>query len=168
MLLLLDARGKKNWVSNIRCKLYMFGFGYVWLNDDVEETAVFLRTFKERPIECRWEDWEFHVHNSERFRVYITFSSLPDVKTDLLLNIDKHLKYIMAKFRHGISEISEHCYRYIQHRESDLICKLCKKEKENKVHFVLHCCVLQDLRVQYILSSKFLRFPSMYKINCLC
>ena len=36
MLQELDARGKRNWVSNIRCKLNQFGFGYVWLNQGVE------------------------------------------------------------------------------------------------------------------------------------
>ena len=29
MLLKLDARGNKNWVSNVRCKLYLYGFGYI-------------------------------------------------------------------------------------------------------------------------------------------
>ena len=36
MLRELDARGKRNWVSNVRCKLNQFGFGYVWLNQGVE------------------------------------------------------------------------------------------------------------------------------------
>ena len=36
MLRGLDARGKRNWVSNVRCKLNQFGFGYVWLNQGVE------------------------------------------------------------------------------------------------------------------------------------
>ena len=36
MLRELAARGKRNWVSNVRCKLNQFGFGYVWLNQGVE------------------------------------------------------------------------------------------------------------------------------------
>ena len=33
----LDASGKKTWVSGIRETLYKYGFGYVWLNQGVEK-----------------------------------------------------------------------------------------------------------------------------------
>ena len=35
MLLEFDARGKNNWVTRVRMKLYEFGFGFVWLNQGV-------------------------------------------------------------------------------------------------------------------------------------
>jgi hypothetical protein len=144
----------------------MFGFGYVWLNEGVEEIVEFIRVFRERLILCRWQEWEFHVNNSDRFSVYTTFCTSADVKTYLLLNIDKHLKYVMSRFRLGISEIAEHYYRYRKHNQSDLLCQLCKKEKENEMHFVLCCHVLQDLRVRYI-PSKCYNFPSMFKLALL-
>ena len=37
MLFQLDARGKKNWVTRVRLKLYEFGFGFVLLNQGVGE-----------------------------------------------------------------------------------------------------------------------------------
>ena len=36
MLRELDARGKRNWVSNVRCKLNQFGFGCIWPNHGIE------------------------------------------------------------------------------------------------------------------------------------
>ena len=46
----LDARGKRNWVANIRCKLNQFELGYVWLNQGVERINLFLHVLRERAI----------------------------------------------------------------------------------------------------------------------
>ena len=35
MLYVLDERGKRNWASNVRCKLYQCGFGFAWLNQSI-------------------------------------------------------------------------------------------------------------------------------------
>ena len=48
MLLELEARGKRNWVSNVRCKSNQFGFGYVRLDQSVEGISQFLHVFRER------------------------------------------------------------------------------------------------------------------------
>ena len=37
MLYNLDARGKRNWVSNVRMQLFQYGFGFIWMNQGVEE-----------------------------------------------------------------------------------------------------------------------------------
>ena len=69
MLRELDARGKRNWVSNVRCKLNQFGFGYVWLNQAVEEINQFLDVLRERLIVFRGQEWNSHVQISHRFSV---------------------------------------------------------------------------------------------------
>ena len=66
MLHKLDARGKKNRVSNVRCKLYLYGFGYVWLSQGAEGINHFLIAFRERLTICRWQESNFHVQNSDR------------------------------------------------------------------------------------------------------
>ena len=162
----LDARGKRNWASNVRCKLYEYGFGYVWLNQGVGGMNQFLYAFRERLIACRWQEWDFHVQNSDRFSVYRTFCTVHDMKTYLLLNIDKHLKFIMTRFRLGISDIAVHHYRYKRHTDNDLICPLCKEVQEDELHFVLSCPTLSDLRAQFI-PLKFHRFPSLFRLSLL-
>ena len=111
MLRELDARGKRNWVSNIRCKLNQFGFGYVWLNQGVEGINQSSRVLRERLIVCRWQEWNSHVQTSDSFSVYRTFCTVHDMKMYLELNIDRRLKFIMTRFRLGISDIAVHYYR---------------------------------------------------------
>ena len=48
MLLELEARGKRNLVSNVLCKVNQFGFGYVRLDQSVEGISQFLHVFRER------------------------------------------------------------------------------------------------------------------------
>ncbi len=166
MLHILDERGKRNWASNVRCKLYQYGFGFVWLNQGVEEMNQFLHVFRERLVVCRWQEWHSHVETSDRFNVYRTFCTIHDTKTYLKMNIDRHLKFIMTRFRLGISGIFVHYYRYKRHTDNDLICPLCRVAQETELHFVLCCPVLSALRVQFI-PSKFYKFPSLFRLSLL-
>ena len=110
MLHVLDERGKINWASNVRCKLHHYGFGFVWLNQGVEEMSQFSHVFRERLVVCRWQEWHSHVETSDRFNVYRTFGTIHDTKTHLKMNIDRHLKFIMTRFRFGISDIFIYYY----------------------------------------------------------
>ncbi len=82
------------------------------------------------------------------------------------MNMDRHLKCIMTKFRLGVSELSVHYYRYRNHTEENLICPFCKEMKEDEVHFVLCCPVLDDLRKQYI-PPKFCKNPCCFRLSLL-
>ena len=76
MLYNLDARGKRNWVSNVRMQLFHYGFGLVWMSQGVVRVNEFIRAFRERLIDCRWQNWEDHVQTSDRFRIHRSFSSI--------------------------------------------------------------------------------------------
>ena len=123
MLYVLNERGKRNWTSNVRCKLYQYGFGFVWLNQGVEEMNQFLHVFRERLIVCRWQEWHSHVETSDRFNIYRTFCTVHDY---LKMNTDRHLKFIMKRFRLGISDIAVHHCQYKRQTDKDLICPLCR------------------------------------------
>lgn len=162
----LDEKGKRNWASNIRCKLYQYGFGYVWMNQGVQEIKQFLIEFKERLIVCRWQEWNSHKEDSDRFEMYRTFCTNHEVKTYLQISLDKHLKFIMARFRLGISEIAQHYYRYRKHTVDELNCPLCRSGVEDELHFILCCPALSKLREQYI-PRKYFKFPNQFRLSLL-
>ena len=121
------------------------------MNQGVGRVNEFIRVFRERLIDCRWQDWEDHVQTSDRFSMYRSFNSiLHCTKTYITMNMDRHLKRIMTKFRFGVSELSVYYYRYRSHVEKDLKCPLCGEGKEDEVHFVLCCPMLDDIRKQFI------------------
>ena len=163
MLHNLDANGKNNWVTNVRCCLNKYGFGHVWLNQGVGCSKSFLSAFRQRLIDCNWQNWNEHISNSDRFSTYRSFCWIHDVKSYLLLDIDRHIKSITTKFRLGVSSLFVHYFRYRKFQDSDLICPLCKISKEDEVHFVLVCQALSHIR-EALIPLKYFEQPSFFSL----
>ena len=138
----------------------------MWLNQGVPNVNLFLKIFKDRLIACRWQEWNIHIDESERFSVYRTFCTVYDRKTYLKLDIDKYLKSATARFRLGISDIAVHHYRYKIHTEVDLMCPFCKNVKEDEFHFLLCCPVFNSLRMRYI-PLKYHKYPNQFRLSLL-
>ena len=126
----------------------------------------FLNELLSRLVVCRWQEWDCHIQNSERFSVYRTFCTTNKLNMYLQIDLDNHLRYVMTKFRLGISDIAQHYYRYKNHSENDLICPLCNNGTEDDLHFLLICTAFSDLRAKYI-PLKFYRYPNMFRLSLL-
>ena len=59
--------GVTNWVSNVRMQLFQYGFGFVWMNQGVGKVNEFIRVFREKVVDSRWQNWEDRVQTSDRF-----------------------------------------------------------------------------------------------------
>ena len=167
MLYNLDARGKVTWATNVRNCLFRYGFGYVWMEQGVGHESEFLRLFKQRMIDCRWQNWSEHVNGSERFEMYRmfcnTFSRLPKY---LCINLNRHKKYIMTKFCFGICDLATHHFRYRNCDSNNLMCQLCNLDVENEIHFLLCCPFYDTLRKKFI-ATKFYRNPNTFSFSML-
>ena len=163
MLFQLDSMGKRNWATKIKMKLYENGFGYVWLNQGVENVNGFISIFRQRLIDSRWQNWNSHIQDSKRFDLYRLFNPFHHIPLYISMNISKHLRHVLTKFRFGISNISSHHNRYLSNTNNDNICPLCKLTDENEIHFVLDCPALKNVRNQYI-PLKFSRHPCLFKL----
>ena len=64
ILLHLGDQGKSNWVIKIRTTLFRFGFGYVWQNKGDQAVNLFIRCFRQRLINNRWQDWRSRIDAS--------------------------------------------------------------------------------------------------------
>lgn len=162
MLYDLDLKGKHNWVSNIRMCLFELGFGYIWIYQEVGQESLFIQNFRQRLIDCRWQNWECHIKSSDRFDLYREYTSTHLVKHYLLCNMDRHIRVNLTRFRIGISEINKHKYRYKNVHCSLLLCPLCKEATEDEVHFVLQCRALSKLRVKFI-PKKYYVYPCLFR-----
>ena len=167
MLCKIDDRGKRTWVSDIRYFLFQCGFGEAWYNQGVGNTKLFLRELKVRLIDCRWQNWNEHVHESSRFNMYLILSNPTRcIPKYLEMDLDRYLVILMTKFRFGISNLLVHYYRYRPRNTTSLLCPLCKTEEDNEVHLVLCCNSLNKLRNELI-PQKYFRAPNNYQLNLL-
>ena len=166
MLRRLDEKGSRTWATNVRVCLFQHGFGYVWLNNGVENVNVFLRLLRQRLIDCQWQNLNDHVQTSNRFIPYRSFAcNINSNKTYLTLGIDRHVKFIMTRFRFGVSDLAVHRNRY-KHFLEDNSCPLCNSDEDNEIHFLLCCPNLLRLRRELI-PEKYYRYPNAFRLSLL-
>jgi hypothetical protein len=163
MLYNLDSKGKQTWVTKIRQCLCQYGFMYVWENQGVGCVKSFLMCFKQRLIDCRWQEWELHIQNSNRFSLYRQFKVRNCMEPYILLTMNKYVKTALIKLRCGMSSLNTHVKRFQNNTEDDLFCRLCNVSREDEVHFVLCCACLSDLRINLI-PPKYYNQPSSFKL----
>ena len=60
------------WVSQVKSLLGQTGFGYVWLNQVVDDENYFLRTFKQRLYDMYLQDWSAQVQSTSDNRLFKT------------------------------------------------------------------------------------------------
>eukprot|EP00745_Piridium_sociabile_P040693 TRINITY_DN7891_c0_g1_i1.p1 TRINITY_DN7891_c0_g1~~TRINITY_DN7891_c0_g1_i1.p1 ORF type:complete len:208 (+),score=5.68 TRINITY_DN7891_c0_g1_i1:260-883(+) len=163
-LLHLETRGKKNWATNVKLCLFEYGYGHVWLNQGVANVQMFIREFRQRIIDCNWQNWQHHIQTSERFQAYSLFNGIDhSVKKYLSLNLNRTVKQITSKFRFGVSDIKAHYFRYRIHTDLDLLCPMCKERNEDELHFVLMCPATQSIRERFV-PEKYYRDPCLFRL----
>ena len=167
MLYRLDERKKSNWVSKIRIFLFRHGFGFVWFNQGVGDSKVFVSMLRKRMMDCHLQIWDSHMRESDRFNSYCGFNGFSyETKLYFSLQLNRHIMNILVKFRLGISELFVHSYRYKNSANLSLICPLCKVTTENEIHFLLCCPSLFFLR-EKLIPEKFYRNPNLFRMNLL-
>ena len=58
MLRNLDNSGRPTWATKVKAILFIYGFGYVWVNENVGDETLFLKMFKKRLLDCSKQEWQ--------------------------------------------------------------------------------------------------------------
>ena len=80
MLRNLEASGRITWASKIRELLFRYGFGYVWLAEDVGDLNLFMINFKQRLFDCSKQDWCAKIFSRQNKALQIYNASTTDCK----------------------------------------------------------------------------------------
>ena len=99
MLKSLDDVGRKTWASEVRHLLFKFGFGFVWIAQDIGNPDIFMSQLKLRIADCLKQDWHSSIDNSSRCDHYKHFKSLLNVEKYISLDMPFHLRKAMARCR---------------------------------------------------------------------
>ena len=73
MVKTIGAWGNRDWFSNAGLQLLHYGFVSVMMNQGVARMNEFIRCFRERRTDSRWQNWEVRVKLG---LVYITFKCI--------------------------------------------------------------------------------------------
>ena len=79
MLKRYDNIGRTNWVSKVREFLFSYGFGIVWISQEVGNITQFVGIFKQRLKDCAFQVWHSEINDSPRCDFYKNFKCLLNV-----------------------------------------------------------------------------------------
>ena len=163
---LLDDFGHVNWVTNVKQLLYRHGFGYIWINQDVQNGNAFLNILVQRLRDHSAQTWSSDIEQSSKLDLYRNFKLNFEHESYLnCLNIRK-FRHVMSKFRSGCHNLEIEIGRHDKRERNERICRLCNSSVEDEAHFLLYCPVYLSLRQKY-LPRKYYLEPNINKFYIL-
>ncbi len=166
----LDLAGRHTWASNIRILLNMYGFGIIWLNQDMGDVSQFLYAFKQRLIDCDKQNISGKINESSRFEYYKQIMSLLDVEYYITnINSREIRKYLCLLRLHELPLKSN--IRFKSSVNINVVCNMCDSNcTEDEMHFIFDCKAYAALRKKYIPNYSNLLNHVKYSrlLNCNC
>ena len=107
MLRNLDENGRITWATKMRALLFKYGFGYVWLSEDVGDLNLFMTTFKRR--QDLFLDGDIPCSTS--YRVYIS-------QLNRFTRVSSHVADFNARNNSLTAKLLQQGYRYHKLRKT--------------------------------------------------
>jgi hypothetical protein len=99
MLLSLDNAVMVTWATHINTLLFHFGFGYVWISQEVGNAQYCFNVFTQRVQDCNFQEWCANKGASSKLVLYNEFKSLQQPDTYLSCILNKWHLYSLCRFR---------------------------------------------------------------------
>ena len=139
--------------------MYEYGFGYIWENQYFGVDKHFLSLFKNRIIDCFWQNNNSEITSLSKNRLYKHLNT--DDITYLSLLQNDYIRASITRLRLGSHNLLIERGRWSNTMYEDRKCLLCD-DIEDEYHFVVICVKFHVLRVKYLPKALYVR-PSMQK-----
>ena len=151
MLHNLDESNRITWASHIKNLLFRFGFGYVWISQDVGDETYFMYVFKQRILDNALQDWNTDLNESRKAFHYKHFKIILNVEKYLTTKIPLKYKIAFSKLRCSNHSLLVETGRHHNILFVDRKCFLCNlQEIEDEFHAVIRCPFYNNIRNQYL------------------
>ena len=128
MLFNLCEHGRVNWVTQIKNILFRYGFGIVYINQQVGDPRLFIAKFKERIIDCYKQEWSDNVSHTSKLENYYMFKNNFVFEKYLdTVNIRKY-RTALCKFRCSNHKLSVEVGRHEKLPRDQRICQYCNRK----------------------------------------
>ena len=170
MLKRLDEAGRKTWAAYVTILLMKYGFGIVWLEQQVGNEEVFLKLFTQRVKDCCFQEWSSEIRESARLRTYREFKSALEPEQYLSSITVMKYKRALARFRCPSHKLRVESGRHENVLLTVRCCPFCVlfdvSVIEDEYHFLMSCPLYADDRAVHI-PKYYYTFPSREKFNYL-
>ena len=145
MLKRLDDDNRHTYASEVRNLLFSYGYGYVWIAQDVGDINLFILGFKQRLKDSLHQEWHNSLSNSGKGQFYTQFKSLLNVEFYLSFDLPFYLRKALAKFRCSDHNLNIEVGRHYNAPREERLCTYCLEtfgaeaiEDEYHVFFLCH------------------------------
>ena len=157
MLKAQDDIGRVNWATKVKELLYKYGFGFVWLSQDIGDIGWFTLQFKQRIEDCMRQGWHYDIFNSSRCDLYKNIKTMLDPERYVTLNIPFKLKRSMARFRCSSHKLNVEVGRHLGIDREYRTCTFCSNSSneiciEDEYHVFFKCHKYVNLRQDLLFS----------------
>ena len=151
MLKGLDDVGRRSWASNVRELLFKYGFGFVWVSQDIGDIPTFLQQFKQRLFDCMFQNWQSGITDSTRCDFYKNIKTLLNPERYLSIKLPFNIMKSYARFRCSSHKLNIETGRHFNISRNDRICLYCMMQNdlftvEDEYHAFFHCVKYVDIR----------------------
>ena len=151
MILNLDECNRITWARHVKNLLFRYGFGFVWISQDVGDEDYFMFIFKQRLLDNALQEWHTDLNDSRKALHYKHFKTILNVEKYLTLKIPLKYKIAFSKLRCSNHSLLVETGRHHNILYVDRICNLCNlQEIEDEFHTVIRCPFYNDIRNQYL------------------
>ena len=130
--------------------LFSNDFRYILIEQYVQNSRAFLSALVQRLKDLYLQSWYAELADSSKLCLYKDYKLYYEHETYLnYLNI-RAFRHTLTKFRSGRHNLEFEVGRHHGLPSHDRLCRLCKDEVENEIHFMLQCPVYETLRQKYL------------------
>ena len=139
----------------VLCKelLFRFGFGYIWIVQDVGDDTLFIKTFKRRIIDCFSQKLHGDIVSSPKANYYQHYKSLLTVEQYLSIDLSYKLLKVLSNFRCSTHGLMIEKGRHINIDRDLRYCPICLISNisvvEDEAHLFFFCPSYETIRSLY-------------------
>ena len=126
-----------------------------WEDQSVPDNIEFIKTFKERVMDCELQYWANEMRTVQKLRSYCLFKEERIEEVYLTLDIPRRFKVCLARFRTGSHNFQIEIGRHNNIPHEDRICEFCwlnsgSRFIEDEFHVLFQCSVYDEIRGWYL------------------
>ncbi len=162
---LVTNPSRVTWVSRVKDILQQTGFGYVWLNQAVDNPRQFILSFEQRCKDMHIQKCFTDMATGSRCRLYREVKSEYIIEPYLRYNTCRDLRINFTKVRLSSHRFMVERGRWLKPKVQyeDRLCTLCNEHDiQDEYHIMMKCAYFTAIRTKYIKKYYYVR-PSMYK-----
>ena len=152
MLRQIDESGRTTWATYIKRLLYQYGFGYVWIANEVGNARLLIQQFTQRLFDCEQQSILADINASPKALSYKLYKSALNPESYLSMPLPYNYKRLLANFRCSGHDLMIEKGRHSNIDRASRFCKNCEAQNiyriEDEIHFLITCPMFADLRRQ--------------------